>query len=45
MELNALNRIITDNPKYSKEIDEKIKIMSEYIKLQNNEKLNLKCKK
>ena len=31
MELNALNRIITDNPKYSKEIDEKIKIIQNRI--------------
>ena len=27
MELNALNRITTDNPEYSKEIQEKIKIV------------------
>ena len=27
MELNALERITTDNPKYSKEIQEKIKIV------------------
>lgn len=31
MELNALNRIVTNNPKYSKEIDNKIQIVKNRI--------------